>query len=258
LSLLFLGYEMVSGASIGFVNRYGSIFGSPNDFGLFCAVVTLGLLVLGRSYWHWALATLMLAGLFLSLSRSAIAGFAAGLLCLLYLKRVRMVACVGVCLIAIVASVILWRYPETLELAQIASVSEHFGADESAMQRVDELQTFEQRFGQLRAGPILVGTDYFHAESWYMALLIRTGIVGLALWFLVIGQTSARGLRLRRISKVHAAATAAVLAIAVASIFLPYPDVFPSNFYFWLALGIVWLPANVSYSNGAGEMLSAP
>lgn len=241
----FLVYELASGVETGFVSRYGSLFGSPNDFGLFSAMMALGLFVCARKFSHWALAALMVFGLVVSLSRSAILGFIAGLCSLLYLGRVRRIAGVAVLVLTVVSAWAMWREPPDFNLAQVAFASEHMGLDESAMERLDELRIFEERFGRFKVTPFVVGTDYFHAESWYMALLIRTGVFGLGLWLAVMGATIVRGWRMRKRSSVYAVALAAVVTIGVASSFLPFPDVFPSNFYLWLAVGMTWFPESI-------------
>lgn len=251
ISILFLAYEMFSGKEIGFFGvRYGSILGSPNDFGIFCALLVLGLLVFARTTWHWILALLMIVGLFLTVSRSAMVGLVAGVFMLLHLRRVRLAVAVGVVIAAVAFSLAIWSLPRLdRPPALVEHVVEHFDAvslDDSALDRIDELHAFEERFGQLGVTSLLFGTNYFHVENWYMALLIRTGLLGLGLWLLAMAATLRRGWRLRRVSRVHAVAAAAVLAVAAASAFIPYPDVFPTNLYFWFAVGTVWLPGTVS------------
>jgi hypothetical protein len=242
LSILFLAYELFSGRATGFLTRYGSIFGSPNDFGLFCTLMILGLLVCGQSWRHWLLAGLMAIGLLVSMSRSAMVGLVIGLSTLMYLRQVRRGVLVGISFLCLIALLVTWNYPQALQLSEVTFAAEHFGVDESAMVRVDEVNQFEGRFGDLSLSTLLFGTRYFHVESWYLALLIRTGVIGLAAWIAVMYATLRRGWRFRKVSRVHAVAMASVAAISAANTFLPLPDVFPSNFYLWLAVGIVWLP----------------
>jgi hypothetical protein len=243
VSILFLAYEMFSGRETGFVFRYGSIFGSPNDFGLFCTLMILGLLVCGQTWKEWLLVGLMTLGLLASMSRSAMLGLAIGLFTLTFLKRVRWGVIVGVVLLCVVAGFVVWSHPETLQFSEVTFAMGHFGVDESSLTRFDEVNQYANSMGDLNLTTLLFGTSYFHVESWYLALLIRTGVAGLGLWIAVIAATLRRGWKFRRVSPVHAVAVASVAAISAACIFLPLPDMFPSNFYLWLSVGVIWLPA---------------
>jgi len=114
--------------------------------------------------------------------------------------------------------------------------------DNSAASRLNELRVFQTRFGDFDLAPLLLGTDYFHIESWYLALFVRTGIFGLLLWLAVMGATIIRGWRYRNVSEDHVVATSCLIVICVASAFIPYPDTFPTNLYLWLAVGTIWMP----------------
>jgi hypothetical protein len=243
VSIFFLAYEMFSGRETGFVFRYGSIFGSPNDFGLFCTLMILGLLVCGQTWKEWLLVGLMTLGLLASMSRSAMMGLAIGLFTLTFLKRVRWGVLVGVVLLCVVAGFVVWSHPETLQFSEVTFAMGHFGVDDSSLTRIDEVNQYANSMGDLNLTTLLFGTSYFHVESWYLALLIRTGVIGLGLWIAVIAATLRRGWKFRRVSPVHAVAVASVAAISAACVFLPLPDMFPSNFYLWLSVGVIWLPA---------------
>ncbi len=245
MSVAFLAFEMFSGKQLGFYGRYGSVLGSPNDYGVFCALFILSLLVCARTWSQWLLMPFMVCGLVLTLSRSAAAGLLAGIASLLYLRRGRVGALVGVIFLGFLAGLLFWKFPGFLSLEQVKFGLGHFGfvdLDDSAFSRFNELHVFETRFGNLDLAPLLLGTDYFHIESWYLALLVRTGVFGLVLWLVVIGASVARGWRYRNVSPVHACATASLICICVASLFIPYPDVFPTNLYLWLAAGVIWMP----------------
>jgi hypothetical protein len=242
LSVAFLIFEMLSGRQMGFYNRYGSIFGSPNDYGIFCALFIIGLLAHARKWSHWLLLMFMLCGLVSTLSRSAFAGLLAGICSLLYLHRVRIAALVGLVLLVITASLLVREFPDLLGFEQVQYALAHFDVDSSAISRLNELQVFHDRFGQFDLLPLLLGSDYFHIESWYLALMVRTGALGLILWIVIMGATVVRGWRHRHLSYVHAVATSGVIGICVASAFIPYPDTFPTNLYLWLAVGTIWMP----------------
>jgi hypothetical protein len=242
LSVAFLFFEMFSDRQMGFYNRYGSIFGSPNDYGVFCGLFIIGLLACARKWSHWLLLMFMICGLVLTLSRSAITGLLAGVCSLLYLRRVRVGALIAVLLISASASLLIWKFPDLLGFEQVQYGIAHFDVDSSAVSRLNELQVFQTRFGDFNLAALLFGTDYFHIESWYLALMVRTGALGLLLWTVVIGASIVHGWRYRNLSQAHAVATSALISLAVASIFIPYPDTFPTNLYLWLAVGTIWMP----------------
>jgi hypothetical protein len=242
LSVAFLAFEMLSDRQMGFYNRYGSIFGSPNDYGMFCTLFIIGLLACARKWSHWLLLMFMICGLALTLSRSAFAGMLAGICSFLYLRRVRVAALVGLLLLVTAASLLVWKFPDLLGFEQVQFALAHFDVDSSAISRLNELQVFQNRFRDFDLGPLLLGTDYLHIESWYLALVVRTGALGLLLWVVIMGATVVRGFRYRNLSQAHAVATSALISLCVGSVFIPYPDTFPTNFYFWLAVGTIWMP----------------
>jgi hypothetical protein len=247
LSVAFLVFEMLSDRQMGFFNRYGSIFGSPNDYGTFCALFIIGLLAHARKWSHWLLLMFMICGLLSTLSRSAFAGVLAGICSLLYLRRVRVAALVGLLLLVITATLLVREFPDLLGFEQVQYGLAHLDVDSSAMSRLNELQVFQTRFGDFDPMPWLLGTDYFHIESWYLALVVRTGALGLLLWVVIMGATVVRGWRCRNLSHAHAVATSSLISLCVASAFIPYPDTFPTNLYMWLAVGTIWMPLDREY-----------
>lgn len=255
LSVAFLFFELFSNRQMGFYNRYGSIFGSPNDYGVFCALFIIGLLAFARKWSHWLLLAVMFCGLVSTLSRSAFAGLLAGVCSLLYLRRVRIGVLVGVLLLMALTSVLVWQIPGFLGFDQVQYGLAHFDVDSSALTRLHELQLFQMRFADFDLAPLLFGTDYFHIESWYLALVVRSGILGLFLWLVIMGATVFRGWRYRNLSQTHAVATSGVISICVASVFIPYPDTFPTNLYLWLAVGTVWMPVVREADEGQGSSL---
>jgi len=247
LSVAFLCFELLSGRQMGFYNRYGSMLGSPNDYGVFCVLFIIGLLACARAWSHWLLLPFMVCGLALTLSRSAFAGLLAGVCSLLYLRRARIGVLVGLVLLISLAGLLIWKFPVVFAFEQVQFGLAHLSGldidmDNSAALRLNELRVFQTRFGEFDLAPLLLGTDYFHIESWYLALLVRTGIFGLLLWLVVMAATIFRGWRYRNLSQDHAVATSCLIAICVACAFIPYPDAFPTNLYLWLAVGTIWLP----------------
>jgi len=180
----------------------------------------------------------------LTLSRSAFAGLLAGICSFLYLRRVRVSALVGLLLLVTAASLLVWKFPDLLGFEQVQYALAHFDVDSSAISRLNELQVFQNRFRNFDLGPLLLGTDYLHIESWYLALVVRTGTLGLLLWAVIMGATVVRGLHYRNLSQAHGVAVSALVSLCVGSAFIPYPDTFPTNFYLWLAVGTIWMPPN--------------
>jgi len=247
LSVAFLCFELFSERQMGFYNRYGSILGSPNDYGVFCVLFIIGLLACARAWTHWLLLPFMVCGLALTLSRSAFAGLLAGVCSLLYLRRARIGVLVGIVLLLSLAGLLIWKFPVVFTSDEVQMGLAHFSGldvdvDNSTALRLNELRVFQTRFGEFDLAPLLLGTDYFHIESWYLALFVRTGIFGLLLWLAVMGATIVRGWRYRNLSQDHAVATSGLIAICVACAFIPYPDTFPTNLYLWLAVGTIWMP----------------
>jgi hypothetical protein len=245
LSVGFLFFEMFSDKQMGFYNRYGSILGSPNDYGVFCALFLIGLLACARKWSHWLLMPFMFCGLVLTLSRSAFAGLLAGVFSLLYLRRARVGAFVGAVVLVSLAGILLWKFPDLFGFKEVQYGLAHFTLfeqDNSTVLRLRELKVFQARFSDFDLASLLLGTDYFHIESWYLALVVRTGAFGLFLWLAIMWATVARGWRHRNLSQVHAVATSCLICICVASTFIPYPDTFPTNLYMWLAVGAIWMP----------------
>jgi hypothetical protein len=247
LSIAFLCFELFSERQMGFYNRYGSILGSPNDYGVFCVLFIIGLLACARTWYQWLLLPFMVCGLALTLSRSAFIGLLAGVCSLLYLRRARIGFLVMLVLLVSLAGLLIWKFPDVLAFEQVQFGLAHLGGldidvDNSAALRLNELRVFQTRFGDFDLAPLLLGTNYFHIESWYLALLVRTGIFGLLLWLVVMGATIVRGWRYRNLSQDHAVATSCLIAICVACAVIPYPDSFPTNLYLWLAVGTIWMP----------------
>jgi len=245
MSVGYLLFEMFSDRQVGFYGRFGSILGSPNDYGVFCALFILGLLVCARKWSHWLLLCFMLCGLLLTISRSAVIGLLAGVATLLYLRRARIGVLVGILALSVIAGVLMWRVPDLIASPRAQFALAHFGTngmDNSAITRTNELHLFQTRFGDFNVATLLLGTDYFHIESWYLALLVRTGATGLLLWVVVIGVTTARGWRKRHVSPIYSIALSGLVCISIASAFIPYPDTFPTNVWLWLAVGTIWMP----------------
>ena len=248
LTVLFMLMEMFSGRQTGFQwseggpARYGSIFGSPNDFGVFCAFMLLAIVIYGRSKWHWAIGAGLAVGLAASVSRSAWVGFVAGLIPLLHFRRIRLLLLFLI--VALGGLIVLALRSDAVDLpTQAVYFAERLSIDESSYDRLDQVKKFSERFSDWdNLATLTFGTNFFRIEDQYLAFLIRGGAIGLILFLAAAGLTVRRGWKLRRCSKLHAVGLSTVVVILVASLFIPFLDVFPTNLYFWMAVGIVWLP----------------
>jgi hypothetical protein len=69
-------------------------------------------------------------------------------------------------------------------------------------------------------------------ENYYFAILLRSGLLGLLLLCLPVIAT------LSRVR--HPFLKAGIVSIASASLFVPYPDIFPPNVWLWLMIGAAW------------------
>jgi hypothetical protein len=232
----FFLFEVAANRGTGFDFRYGSIFGSPNDFGMFAAFTLLIFILSGT---NWLLAVLMFAGLLGSLSRSSWVAFVVGYISLLDIKRARMIA-----LAAVLLSIALGAYVyQKFDLAQVSWVG-NLGArvvtlDESATIRQDEFAGAWSRLTTFDVALWMFGSKrYIHQENFYLALIMRAGVPALLLFLAVQWMTLKRAWKFRH-QPIIRFALCVVLTVTVGSAFIPFPDVFPTNFYFWAAIGII-------------------
>jgi hypothetical protein len=232
----FFLYEVIASRESGFGWRYGSIFGSPNDFGIFAAFVVLIFISSGT---NWLLAFLMFAGLLGSFSRSSWVGFAVGYLSLLDLKRARVIA-VGAVLLWIAASSYAYQKLDLEQFNWLETLGTRVTAfDESAALRQDEAVKTWSQLNEFHVLPWMFGTrEYVHVESYYLALIVRAGLPALLLFLAVQWVTLRRAWKFRH-EPIIRFALCVILTVSAGSAFIPFPDVFPTNFYFWMAVGIV-------------------
>ena len=216
--------------------RFGGILGSPNDWGVYSACAIVALLAVGN-----ARAQLLgfVPGLLLTQSRSALVGSVLAIVPLLYRPDVRRI------LMRTLALVLLFGFSLSYLVPPASSgdlLPEHIGLDESAASRLDEMSKFQHDFrGFDDVESLFFGVRYSHIESFYLALFARGGLAALALYTTAIGMSVVRGWKMRRISIPHLVALCVVVLISTASIFIPYPDVYPTNFYLWFAIGVLWM-----------------
>ena len=265
LSLLFLGVEMFSGRPTGFGGlgpyaRYGSIFGSPNDFGVFLMLsITALLAFLAEKAIRWSfkvvgLLVLCLGALASTVSLSAIFSTAFCTIALVLFARNKVKGVLTVTVIVLLAAGLYFAFPE-------AGVSRYLG------ERISNLSSFRERsaYGHY-AGVIdaetaiehfepeeyLVGSlagqrNWIGLETYYLRTLYLRGAVSLVTLLAIIGLTLLQGYHRYRAAYgnpqrrgLFLASFLGVAGFAFASMFVPYFDTFPSNFYFWFLVAIVW------------------
>ena len=229
------GWKQTGFAWGGISTRFGGILGSPNDWGIYCGCAILALFALKTSRIQLLG---FVPGLILSQSRSAMVASLVASLALFHKPRhigrfIMAGTIIGlVLLFAVQLSEISW--------ADILPV--HAGLDDSGLERLDQVNEFKSSFiSSDNVMAMLIGVRRFHIETFYLALMVRGGMPALVLFGAIIGLTVIRGWKLRQASPVHAAALCVVLVISIASLFIPYPDSYPTNFYLWLAVGILWM-----------------
>lgn len=215
--------------------RFGGIFGSPNDWGIYSACAIFAVLALGKDRIQLLG---FVPGLLLSQSRSALAGSLVALGPLLYRANIRRIVMPSLALVLLlgfaVSSLVPMSSDEILE--------SHVGLDVSAMNRLDEISKFQEKFRDLdNFAALLFGVQRFHIESFYLALIVSAGVPALTLYVAALGMSIVRGWTLRKTSVLHLVALCAVVVISTASLFVPFPDIYPTNFYLWLAIGVLWM-----------------
>ena len=178
------------------------------------------------------------AALMLSQSRSAILGFLVGATPLLFRRDVQRRVLRWSIALAVTGTALTY-YASPLLPTDIAW--SRVELDESALNRLGEVDHFKSEFRDLDDITALIfGVRRFHVENFYLATLVRGGIPAAVFFSTAIGMSIIRGWQLRMQSMLHLAALCTVVVISFASLFVPYPDIYPTNFYLWLACGILW------------------
>lgn len=256
LTLGFLVYEMLSGTRTGFTyggvaNRYGSIFGAPNDFGMYCAACLIGIVGLwphlpGSALWKLLTAGGLLCGLVTSVSRSAGICLLIGVVALFLMKVNRKQIALGAAIAAIIGGTC---FIVASDLPVLVYASQRVKGDDSAGTRLVQWKiTKEQVYEWGPVGIIAGSPKWIHNENYYTAILTRSGFVGLGFYSAIVLMTLGRGWKnLKRNEPrdilrhpLDAMYLALFTAVSVASLFIPCPDMFPTNFYYWSTAALIW------------------
>lgn len=265
LTLLFLGVEMFSGRRTGMdyggiYIRYGSIFGSPNDFGVFMMLATTALLAfLAERATKWshkaiALLVLMLGAVASSVSLSAIFSMIFTSIALILFSRNRVKGALTVLAGSVLVAALYFAFPQVgvsrfigerlgnLATLREGSAREHYT---SVIIAEDEISKFEPT--EYLLGTFQSRKDLILPETYYLRTFFVRGAVDLLVILAIIGMTVFEGFRRYRAATgdrqrraLFLAAFLGVAGFAFASLFISYFESFPSNFYFWFLVAIIW------------------
>jgi len=265
LSLLFLGVERFSGRMTGFGGfglyaRYGSIFGSPNDYGMFMTVsITAFLAFLVEKAIRWSLKLVALLGLCVfalasTVSLSAIFAMVFSTFTLVLFARNKAKSAGAALAVLILAAGLYFAFPmagvptylrerlEGLSTLKEGSENEHYLSVVQAEGEIERFEPLEYLVGTLRSRKDIMLPETYYLRTFYVrggiSLLIQLSIIGLTLFEASRRYRVALGNPRRR--ALFLTAFLGVAAFSFAALFIPYFDIFPSNFYFWFLTAIIW------------------
>ena len=265
LTLLFLGVEMFSGRRTGFgyggiYNRYGSIFGSPNDYGVFLMFsITAVLAFLAEKAIRWShkvivLLALLVCALAATVSLSAIFSMIFTSIALILFSRNKVKGALTVLAVVVVVAGLYFAFPQVgisrfigERLGNLADLHEG-----SASQHYTSVIIAEDEISRFEPAEYLLGTmqsrkDLILPETYYLRTFFVRGAISLLVILSIIGLTVFEGFRRYRAATgdrqkraLFLAAFLGVAGFAFASMFISYFESFPSNFYFWFLVAIIW------------------
>jgi hypothetical protein len=265
LSLIFLGVEMFSGRRTGFgyggwYTRYGSIFGSPNDYGVFMMLALATVLAfLAERAIRWtpkvvAFLILCLCALAATISLSANFAMIFTTINLVLFTKDRIKSALTVIAIAVLVAGLYFAFPnvgvsrflvirvENLVNFREESASSHYTSVIMAEDAITRFEPTEYVFGTFDSRNQALAPETYYLRTFYLrggaSLVILLLIIGLSLYESHHRYRVAKGDRERR--GLFLAAFLGVAGIAFACLFIPYLDSFPTNFYFWFLVAIIW------------------
>ncbi len=265
LTLLFLGVEMFSGRRTGMdyggiYIRYGSIFGSPNDFGVFMMLSTTALLAfLAERAIKWshkaiALLVLMLSAVASTVSLSAMFSMIFTSIALILFSRNRVKGALTVLAVVVLVAGLYFAFPRVgisrfigERLGNLATLNEG-----SAREHYTSVVIAEDEISRFEPTEYLLGTfqsrkDLILPETYYLRTFFVRGAISLLVILSIIGMTVFEGFRRYRAAvgdrqrrALFLGAFLGVAGFAFASLFISYFESFPSNFYFWFLVAVIW------------------
>jgi hypothetical protein len=265
LTLLFLAVEMFSGRETGFGGsgmyvRYGSIFGSPNDFGVFLMLsITALLAFLAERAVRWSakvvtLLVLCVGALASTVSLSAIFATVFSTVGLVLFAKNKVKGALTVIAIVLLAAGLYFAFPDAGVSRLLAERFENLSSlrEGSAYSHYVGVLDAEAAVARFEPAEYLVGTfqsrnDLMLPETYYLRTLYVRGAVSLVVLLSIICLTLFEGHRRYRATYgdpprrgLFLAAYLGVAGFAFACLFIPFLDCFPSNFYFWFLVAIIW------------------
>jgi len=265
LSLIFLGIEMFSGRRTGFgyggwYTRYGSIFGSPNDFGVFMLLtLATALAFLAERAIKWSPKVVLFLALCLCALASTIslsAGFAMVFttINLVLFTKDRVKSAMTVIAFAVLITCLYYVFPdvgvakflvirmENLATFREESATSHYTSVVLAENAIKRFEPAEYFFGTFESRNEALAPETYYLRTFYLrggaSLIILLSIMGLSLFESHHRYRAVKGDRERR--GLFLATFLGVAGLAFACLFIPYLDSFPSNFYFWFLVAIIW------------------
>ena len=265
LTLLFLGVEMFSGRETGFgyggiYIRYGSIFGSPNDLGVFLMLsITALLAFLAEKAIRWsvkvvALLVLCLCALASTVSLSAVFAMVFSTVALMLFTRNRVKSALAVAVVVVFVAGLYFAFPdagvskylsariENLSSLRESSAYGHYRGVIDVERAIEHFEPVEYLVGTTKRASAVISIETYYLRTLYLrgglSLVTLLSIIALTLfqgynrYRLAYGNPQRRGLFL--------AVFLGVAGFAFASLFVPYFESFPSNFYFWFLAAIIW------------------
>ncbi len=265
LSLIFLGIEMFAGRRTGFgyggmYTRYGSIFGSPNDFGVFMMLTIATVLAfLAERAIRWspkviAFLVLCLCALAATISLSANFAMVFTTINLVLFTKDRIKSAMTVIAVAVLVAGLYYAFPnvgvarflvervERLSNFREESATSHYTSVILAEDAIKRFEPAEYVFGTFESRNQALEPETYYLRTFYLrggaSLVILLAIIGLSLFESHHRYRAVKGNRERR--GLFLATFLGVAGIAFACLFIPYLDCFPSNFYFWFLVAIIW------------------
>ena len=265
LSLIFLGIEMFAGRRTGFgyggmYTRYGSIFGSPNDFGVFMMLTIATVLAfLAERAIRWspkviAFLVLCLCALAATISLSANFAMVFTTINLVLFTKDRIKSAMTVIAVAVLVAGLYYAFPnvgvarflvervERLSNFREESATSHYTSVILAEDAIKRFEPAEYVFGTFESRNQALEPETYYLRTFYLrggaSLVSLLAIIGLSLFESHHRYRAVKGNRERR--GLFLATFLGVAGIAFACLFIPYLDCFPSNFYFWFLVAIIW------------------
>lgn len=265
ITLLFLGVEMFSGRETGFgfggvYTRYGSIFGSPNDFGVFMMLsITALLAFLAEKAIRWsvkvvALLVLCLCALASTISLSAVFTMVFSTVALVLFTRNKVKSALAVAVVLVFVAGLYFAFPDAGVSKYLSERVENLSSlrEGSAYGHYTGIIDVERAIEHFEPAEYLVGTSkeasaLLSIETYYLRTLYFRGALTLVTLLSIIALTLFQGHRRYRLAYGNPQRRGLFLAVflgvagfAFASLFIPYFETFPSNFYFWFLAAIIW------------------